>query len=79
VGDATHRNRTETFARALSRKLRVTELTGDEIASLWQKARAWEVEASIAPLHMRAIYQRMADACVQLAREGVAVPTGPPA
>jgi hypothetical protein len=42
-------------------------MTGDEIADLRAKAREWEVEANIAPLHMRSMYLRMAEACVRLA------------
>jgi hypothetical protein len=49
-------------------------MTSDEIAGLRAKAREWEVEANIAPLHMRSMSLRMAEACVRLAREGAGAP-----
>ena len=39
----------------------------DELTSLMLKARAWQAEASTAPIHLRRIYERMADAYAQLA------------
>jgi hypothetical protein len=52
-------------------------MTGDEIASLRAKARQWEVEANVAPAHMRPMYLRMAEACVRMAREGAIVTVEP--
>jgi hypothetical protein len=49
-------------------------MTGDEIACLRAKVRKWEVEANVAPVHMRPMYLRMAAACVRMAHEGAIAP-----